>query len=72
MGQFTTVNGGMQSGYRYQLVVPSGRNFDPAFQPELTPKQMLENWAPQRKTAVGQTTAAAAAMPRRAIWRLGV
>ena len=42
MDQFTTVNGRMQSGYRYQVVVPSGRNFDPAFQPELTPKQMLE------------------------------
>ena len=31
----------MQRGYRYQLTEPEGRNFDPAFKPELTPKQML-------------------------------
>jgi hypothetical protein len=31
----------MQRGYRYQLTEPAGRNFDPAFTPELTPKQML-------------------------------
>jgi hypothetical protein len=32
----------MQRGYRYELVAPAGRGFDPAFRPELTPKQMLE------------------------------
>jgi hypothetical protein len=32
----------MQRGYRYRLTEPAGRNFDPAFAPELTPKQMLE------------------------------
>ena len=32
----------MQTGYRYELVEPEGRNFDPEFRPELTPKQMLE------------------------------
>ncbi len=31
----------MQSGYRYILSEPAGKNFDPVFQPELTPKQML-------------------------------
>src|SRR5689334_17772156 len=31
----------MQRGYRYSLAEPSGRNFDPEFHPELTPKQML-------------------------------
>jgi hypothetical protein len=31
----------MQKGYRYVLVAPTGRNFDPEFTPELTPKQML-------------------------------
>jgi hypothetical protein len=31
----------MQRGYRYALTEPVGRNFDPEFQPELTPKQML-------------------------------
>jgi hypothetical protein len=32
----------MQKGYVYYLTEPIGRNFDPAFKPELTPKQMLE------------------------------
>jgi hypothetical protein len=36
------VNDQMQQGYRYRLTKPAGRNFDPEFQPELTPKQMLE------------------------------
>jgi len=35
------VNDRMQTGYRYHLVAPEGRDFDPAFQPQLTPKQML-------------------------------
>ena len=35
------VNDNMQRGYRYALTVPSGRNFDPEFQPELTPAEML-------------------------------
>jgi len=36
-----TVNDKMQTGYRYERTAPVGRNFDPEFQPELTPKQML-------------------------------
>ena len=35
------VNDKMQSGYRYVLTEPAGRNFDPDFEPELTPKEML-------------------------------
>ena len=35
------VNDKMQRGYRYALTAPIGRNFDPEFRPELTPKQML-------------------------------
>lgn len=31
----------MQRNYRYALVAPTGRDFDPAFRPQLTPKQML-------------------------------
>jgi hypothetical protein len=35
------VNDRMQQGYRYALTAPLGRNFDPDFKPELTPKEML-------------------------------
>lgn len=35
------VNDKMQHGYRYRLTEPAGRNFDPGFDPELTPKEML-------------------------------
>jgi hypothetical protein len=31
----------MQKGFRYLLTEPVGKNFDPEFKPELTPKQML-------------------------------
>lgn len=31
----------MQRGYRYQLTQPAGRNFDPRFTPQLTPREML-------------------------------
>jgi hypothetical protein len=40
-GKIVTVNDGMQRGYRYVLAEPTGRNFDPAFRPDLTPKEML-------------------------------
>ena len=32
----------MQKNYTYYLVEPEGKNFDPEFKPELTPKQLLE------------------------------
>ncbi|MFA5962171.1 MAG: hypothetical protein WC848_05805 [Parcubacteria group bacterium] len=35
------VNDKMQRGYAYELSESTGRNFDPAFKPELTPKEML-------------------------------
>jgi hypothetical protein len=35
------VNDKMQRGYRYELVAPAGRNFDPEFTPDLTPAEML-------------------------------
>ena len=31
----------MQRGYRYVLVAPTGRKFDPNFRPELSPPEML-------------------------------
>jgi len=31
----------MQDNYRYRLTEPEGKNFDPRFKPELTPKKML-------------------------------
>jgi hypothetical protein len=36
------VNDKMQRGYRYVLTKPAGREFDPEFTPDLTPKEMLE------------------------------
>lgn len=35
------VNDMMQKNYTYFLVEPIGKNFDPEFKPELTPKEML-------------------------------
>jgi len=32
----------MQSGYRYVLTAAPGKDFDPAFAPDLTPREMLE------------------------------
>jgi len=32
----------MQRNYRYKLTEPAGRNFDPEFKPQLTPREMLE------------------------------
>ena len=31
----------MQKGYEYELAKPVGKNFDPEFKPELSPKEML-------------------------------
>ena len=39
--RIVTVNDRMQRGYRYELTAPTGRDFDPEFTPELTPRQML-------------------------------
>jgi hypothetical protein len=36
------VNDSMQRGYVYYRTAPAGRNFDPDFAPQLTPKEMLE------------------------------
>jgi hypothetical protein len=41
MKKAVVVNDKMQRNYRYTLVEPAGRNFDPEFVPHLTPKQML-------------------------------
>lgn len=35
------VNDRMQKGYRYECSAPIGKQFDPEFKPDLTPKQML-------------------------------
>ncbi len=36
------VNDLMQTGYAYFLTAPEGQEFDPRFQPQLTPREMLE------------------------------
>ena len=36
-----SVHDKMQRGYKYTLSKPIGKNFDPEFKPQLTPKQML-------------------------------
>ncbi|HEY8948192.1 MAG TPA: hypothetical protein VIM56_04835 [Rhizomicrobium sp.] len=36
-----TVHDRMQRNYRYKLTEPAGRNFDPEFKPDLTPKEMF-------------------------------
>ena len=40
-GDVVVVNDRMQTGYAYALSAPEGRDFDPEFQPQLTPKEML-------------------------------
>lgn len=41
MATIVTVRDTMQSGYRYKLIEPEGRHFDPLFKPDLSPKEML-------------------------------
>jgi len=42
MKKRVVVNDLMQKNYTYFLTEPEGKNFDPEFKPELTPKKMLE------------------------------
>lgn len=42
MPKIIKVHNTMQKGYGYTLTEPQGKNFDPEFKPDLTPKQMLE------------------------------
>ena len=39
--QVITVKDTMQRGYRYSLVAPVGKQFDPSFKPQLTPAETL-------------------------------
>lgn len=39
--RIVNVSDKMQKNYKYELTEPAGRNFDPQFRPELSPKQML-------------------------------
>ena len=41
MARIVTVNDRMQRGYRYALTARAGRDFDPEFTPDLTPREML-------------------------------
>lgn len=42
MPKTITVNDRMQKNYKYILQEKPGKNFDPAFSPQLTPKEMLK------------------------------
>lgn len=42
MAKKIVVSDKMQKGYTYRLTEPAGKNFNPEFKPELTPKEMLE------------------------------
>jgi len=42
MAKRIIVNDRMQRNYRYDLTAAAGRGFDPEFQPDLSPRQMLE------------------------------
>jgi len=41
VGDEVVVNDRMQHDYRYRISAPAGRDFDPEFRPELTPREML-------------------------------
>jgi len=42
MNKLVIVNDKMQKAFRYRLTEPVGKNLDPEFKPEFTPKEMLE------------------------------
>ncbi|MBN2093893.1 MAG: hypothetical protein JW740_00760 [Candidatus Zambryskibacteria bacterium] len=42
MKKKVVVNDRMQRGYKYEITEPAGKNFDPAFKPDLSPKEMLQ------------------------------
>jgi hypothetical protein len=42
MARIIVVNDKMQRGYSYELAAPTGCNFAPDFEPELTPAEMLQ------------------------------
>ena len=42
MAKKVVVNDLMQKDYEYELVAPKGKEFDPEFNPQLTPKEMLK------------------------------
>ena len=41
MNKYIVSNDELQKGYKYFIIEPSGKHFDPDFKPELTPKEML-------------------------------
>jgi len=42
MKKIITVKDNHQKNYKYEITEPVGKNFDPEFKPQLTPKEMLE------------------------------
>lgn len=42
IGTWIVVNDNMQIDYKYEIIAPEGKNFHPTFNPDLSPKTMLE------------------------------
>jgi len=52
MKKRVVVNDKMQRNYKYVLSASTGKNFDPEFKPELTPKEIIEEGEKETKKII--------------------